>query len=237
MKFTTQDTNTLMILVINDSKMFCDKSYVCKGVKEYFKTNPDDFSMCNFLLQWEMLKANTNFVVVKVFDGVEYLGLQSTYTESTKLSESVDQIEIAKSKPDPNIDFTIDVAEAIMWTTVKKIGINKFNFVKDFLLNNFPGYSSVYELLHANKDKIGYHAIKMFIEFHSDIFDDDEIIKFIVSRKLFEEQSKKMSQELVKNPPQTFIFSYGLAGFTVGMATLFAYKNPWMLKYLTWWKK
>ncbi len=237
MKFTTHDINTLIILVINNSKMFCDKSYVCKGVKEYFNTNPDDFSMCNFLLHWEMLKANTNFVVVKVFDGVEYLRLQSNYTESTKLSKSEEQIEIAKSKPDPNIDFTIDVAEAIMWTTVYKRGINKFNFVKDFLLNSFPGYSTVYELLQANKNKIGYHAIKIFIDFHSDIFDDDEIIKFIVSRKLFEEQSKKMSQELVKKPPQTFIFPYGLAGFTVGIATLFTYKNTWMLKYLTWWKK
>ncbi len=237
MKFSTNDTNTLMILVINNSKMFCDKSYVCKGVKEYFNPNPEDFSMCNFLLNWEMLKANTNFIIVKVFEGIEYLGLQSNYTESTKSTELVEQTEFAKSEPDSNIDFTINVSEAIMWACINKRGNYKFIWVKNFLQNNFPGYSSVYELLYVNRYKIGYEGIKIFIDYYSDIFDADEIIKLIVAKKLCEwEQTKKTSQDLIKKPSQTFNFSYGLVG-VVGIATLFTYKNPWILRYFNWWQK
>ncbi len=237
MKFTTHDTNTLMILVINNSKMFCDKSYVCKEVKEYFNSNPEDFSMCNYLFNWEMLKTNTNFIIVKVFDGIEYLGLKSNNIESTQSTESAKQIEFVKSDPDQNIDFTIDVSEAIMCAVINKRGNNKCIFVKNFLLNNLPGYSSVYELLQANKDKIGYHAIKIFIDYYSDIFDADEIIKLIIEKKICEwEQNKKTSQELIKKHSHTFNFSYGLVG-VVGIATLLTYKNPWLFRYFNWWHK
>ncbi len=231
MKFTTHDTNTLMILVINNSKMFCDKSYVCKEVKKYFKSNPEDFSMCNFLFNWEMLKANTNFIIIKKINQIEYLGLQSNYSDLTKPKESE---EFLKSEPDTNIDFTIDVSEAIMWTCINARGNNKITWIKDFLQNNFPGYSSVYELLYVNRYKIGYDGIKIFVDYYSDIFDADEIIKLIIAKKLCEwEQNKKMSQELIKKTPQTFNLSYGVVG-VLGIATLFTYKNPWVLRYFKW---
>jgi hypothetical protein len=230
MKFTTHDTNTLMILVINNSKMFCDKSYVYKGVKEFFKTNPEDFSMCNFLFNWEMLKANTNFIILKKIDGIDYLGLQSNYSELTKSSESVE-----KTEQDLNIDFTIDVSEAIMWACINARKNNQVNLVRDFLQNNFPGYSSVYELLYVNRYKIGYEEIRIFIDYYSDIFDADEIIKLIVAKKLCEwRQSNENSQEIVKKPSKAFNFSYGLFGVTVGIATLLTYKNPWVLRYFKW---
>jgi len=230
MKFTTHDTNTLMILVINNSKMFCDKSYVYKGVKEFFKTNPEDFSMCNFLFNWEMLKANTNFIILKKIDGIDYLGLQSNYSELTKSSESVE-----KTEQDLNIDFTIDVSEAIMWACINARKNNQVNLVRDFLQNNFPGYSSVYELLYVNRYKIGYEEIRIFIDYYSDIFDADEIIKLIVAKKLCEwRQSNENSQEIIKKPSKAFNFSYGLFGVTVGIATLLTYKNPWVLRYFKW---
>jgi hypothetical protein len=230
MKFTTHDTNTLMILVINNSKMFCDKSYVYKGVKEFFKTNPEDFSMCNFLFNWEMLKANTNFIILKKIDGIDYLGLQSNYSELTKSSESVE-----KTEQDLNIDFTIDVSEAIMWACINARKNNQVNLVRDFLQNNFPGYSSVYELLYVNRYKIGNEEIRIFIDYYSDIFDADEIIKLIVAKKLCEwRQSNENSQEIIKKPSKAFNFSYGLFGVTVGIATLLTYKNPWVLRYFKW---
>jgi len=230
MKFTTHDTNTLVILVINNSKMFCDKSYVYKGVKEFFKTNPEDFSMCNFLFNWEMLKANTNFIILKKIDGIDYLGLQSNYSELTKSSESVE-----KTEQDLNIDFTIDVSEAIMWACINARKNNQVNLVRDFLQNNFPGYSSVYELLYVNRYKIGYEEIRIFIDYYSDIFDADEIIKLIVAKKLCEwRQSNENSQEIIKKPSKAFNFSYGLFGVTVGIATLLTYKNPWVLRYFKW---
>jgi len=210
--------------------MFCDKSYVYKGVKEFFKTNPEDFSMCNFLFNWEMLKANTNFIILKKIDGIDYLGLQSNYSELTKSSESVE-----KTEQDLNIDFTIDVSEAIMWACINARKNNQVNLVRDFLQNNFPGYSSVYELLYVNRYKIGYEEIRIFIDYYSDIFDADEIIKLIVAKKLCEwRQSNENSQEIIKKPSKAFNFSYGLFGVTVGIATLLTYKNPWVLRYFKW---
>ncbi len=225
MKFTTGDIQTLTILVINNSKLFCDKSYVSKGVKDFFKTNPDDFNMCNFLYNWENLKSNENFAIFKIFDGIEYIGLQSTCNELTGFT-----------KPDTDVNLKVDVVDAIIWLCAARPRTK--NFAKEFLLNNFPNYSSVYELLSANQNYIGHKGMEFFINYFSNVFDSDEIIKLIIKSKQLE--WKVNNNVCKKNNVKLYNLAYGVGAFGisfVGIASMFLYKNTCWLNYFgNFWK-
>ncbi len=227
MKFTTSDIDTLTILVINDSKLFCDKSYVCKGVKDFFKKNPDDFNMCHFLYNWENLKSNRNFAIFKVSNGIEYIGFQSTCNETTGFTT-----------PDTDVNFKIDITDAIVWLCANHPRTK--NFAKEFLLNNFPNYSSVYEILNANKGYIGYRGMEYFINCFSNVFDSDEIIKLIIKKKQLEwkEINDKVYER--KHYNKSHGLTYGIGAFKigfVGVASILLYKNTYWLNYFnSFWK-
>ncbi len=228
MKFTTSDIQTLTILVINNSKLFCDKSYVCKEVKEFFKLNPEDFSMCNFLYNWENLKSNGNFAIFKISDGIEYIGLQSTCNELTGFT-----------KPDTDVNLKVDIIDAIVWLCADYPRTK--NFAKEFLLNNFQDYSSVYELLNANKGYIGHRGMESFINCFSNIFDSDEIIKLIIKKKQLEwiEFNNMACGKKHHNKSNGLTYGMGRSigiGF-VGVATMLLCKNTnWLNYFSNFWK-
>ncbi len=220
MKFTTSDINTLSILVINDSKLFCDKSYVCKEVKNFFKTNPDEFNICYFLYNWENLKSNGNFAIFKISNGIEYIGLQSTCNELTGFT-----------KPDTDVNLKVDVIDAIVWLCTNYPRTK--NFAKEFLLNNFEDYSSVYELLNANKGYIGHRGMESFINCYSNIFDSDEIIKLIIKKKQLEwiEFNNMAYKKKHYNKSRGLTYGMGLSigiGF-VSFTSILLYKNTYLL--------
>lgn len=223
-KFYNYDIITLILCVINDSKKFCDKTYVYNEVKKYFNSNPDDFSLCVFLFEWERLKTMGNLIISKTINNIEYFGVGTI----GKITEFV--------QTDFTIDFTINIKDTIETLCLNPNIYSKSAYLASFLKNTFPNYSSIYNLLNDNKNEIGFDNINKFIDIYSELFDTDDIIKLIVAKRLFKlEKNKPNSQTLFKKNNTRFNLTFGIGlsfGF-VGIASMVLYKNTNWFNYLS----
>ena len=225
--FTTSDISTIMLLILNNNNKLYDKTNLCKEVMTFFEPSTNNFSLCCFLFQWERLIANTNFILFKIIDNVEYIGIilncdnfnQTTTTE-----------------PDNNFEFVIELKDTIEHICNNKTIYTKSKVLPLFLKKYFPSYSSAYELLICNKQSIGMTNIKNFINLYHNVLENEpnEIIDLIIEKKHSKNKnvSDSKSLEVIQYPTSKYNLVVGLGLISIG--SLIVYKNPHIFKYISW---
>jgi len=210
--YNIHDMEFLIMKILCKEKKLFDKSNLYFELEKYYKTNSDELSMCNFLFQWERLTINTNFIMFKNINQIEYIGVIENSNDLTEYTE-------------PNYVFNvqIEIKETIEHFCNYQFGYYKTKLLAVFFKKYFPTYSSIYELLILNKNTIGNDNLKTFINVYLDFFDSDEIISLFVEKK-----SNIKSNQLIKYSKPNYTYGFGL----FGIVSLFIYTSPFLLEYL-----